>query len=235
MGRTYWPAWRWMDICIAILLLVGMSCYKIICGMDAVDWRILDAYAYGGITEWLTSSPHGNDEFFSIIAIFRQQWINELDLALPVSTILQIRRELVVRRTPLRCIPSSWNIDVSSRMHRRHTLCSSECQNVVLSYESHFNMNEHMVAYARRYHGERYRPDCFASCHGAMGCGQKCFKVVWRCHQLLSGFLTNGTLPRVPRQSRLSVNDKGDNDVVPGATNGSPGIYLTSNKMPGKP
>ena len=41
--------------------------------------------------------------------------------------------------------------------------------------------------------------------HGAMGCGQKSFKLVWRCHQLLSGFLAKGHLPRVSRQSRRSL------------------------------
>ena len=30
------------------------------------------------------------------------------------------------------------------------------------------------------------------------------------CHQLLSVFLANGLLLRVPRQSRLSTNEKGD-------------------------
>ena len=40
--------------------------------------------------------------------------------------------------------------------------------------------------------------------HGAIGCSQKSFKLVWRCHQVLPGFLTEGHLPRVPRQSRVS-------------------------------
>ena len=31
--------------------------------------------------------------------------------------------------------------------------------------------------------------------HGAMGCGQKIFQLVWRCHQLLSGFIAKGHLP----------------------------------------
>jgi hypothetical protein len=44
-----------------------------------------------------------------------------------------------------------------------------------------------------------------------MGCGQKSFKLVWWCHQLLSGFLANDHLPQV---SRLSANDKDDNDVI---------------------
>ena len=31
--------------------------------------------------------------------------------------------------------------------------------------------------------------------HGAIGCGQKSFKLVWGCHQLLSGFLANFHCP----------------------------------------
>ena len=37
---------------------------------------------------------------------------------------------------------------------------------------------------------------------------------MWRCHQLLSGVLGNGHLPRVQRQSRLSASDKGENDII---------------------
>ena len=44
-----------------------------------------------------------------------------------------------------------------------------------------------------------------AAVHGAMGCGQKSFKLVWLCQQLLSGFLAKGHLPRVSRQSRRSL------------------------------
>ena len=40
---------------------------------------------------------------------------------------------------------------------------------------------------------------------GAMVCGQKGVKLVWRYHQLLSGFLIKGHLPRVLRQSRRSL------------------------------
>ena len=38
-----------------------------------------------------------------------------------------------------------------------------------------------------------------------MGCSQKTFKLVWRCHQLLSGFLAKSLMPRVLRQSRRSL------------------------------
>ena len=63
--------------------------------------------------------------------------------------------------------------------------------------------------------------------HGAMGCGQKRFKLVCRCHQLLFGFLANVHLPRVSRQSRLSANDKGNNETIPEAVHRS-GIHLTA-------
>ena len=36
-------------------------------------------------------------------------------------------------------------------------------------------------------------------------------------HQHLSGFIVNGHLPRVSCQSRLSANDKGDNEMTTGA------------------
>ena len=49
--------------------------------------------------------------------------------------------------------------------------------------------------------------------HGAMGCSQKSFKLVWRCHQLLSGFLAKGHLSRVSCQSRFLANDKGDYEI----------------------
>ena len=57
--------------------------------------------------------------------------------------------------------------------------------------------------------------------HGAMGYKQKSFKLVWRCHQLLTGSLANGHLPRV---SRLSANVKDDNEVIPGAVPRSHGF-----------
>ena len=71
--------------------------------------------------------------------------------------------------------------------------------------------------------------------HGAMDCGQKSFKLVWRCHQLLPGFLTKGHLPRVLRQSRRSVMIKGDNEMILGAVYRSPGICLTADENPRKP
>ena len=56
-----------------------------------------------------------------------------------------------------------------------------------------------------------------------------------RCHQLLSGFLAKGHLPRVLRQSRLSAKDKGDNELIPGTLHRSSGIYLMAEENPGKP
>ena len=36
-------------------------------------------------------------------------------------------------------------------------------------------------------------------------------------------------------QSRLSTNDKGDNEIIPGAVHKSLGIYLTAKKTPKNP
>ena len=63
------------------------------------------------------------------------------------------------------------------------------------------------------------------------GLRPKDFKLVWRYYQLLSGFLANDHLPRVPR---LSANDKGDNDMILGVVHESPGIYLTAEEKLGK-
>jgi hypothetical protein len=50
--------------------------------------------------------------------------------------------------------------------------------------------------------------------------------------QLLSGSLAKGQLFRVSRQS---ANDKGDNEIISGAVNRSPDIYLTTEKNLEKP
>ena len=71
--------------------------------------------------------------------------------------------------------------------------------------------------------------------HRVMDRGQKSFKLMWRCHQLLSGFLVTGHLPRVSRKSRSSANDKSDNEMILGAVHRSPGIWFTAEKTPGKP
>ena len=45
---------------------------------------------------------------------------------------------------------------------------------------------------------------------------KKSFTLVWLCHQLLSGSIPNSHLPWESRQSRLSANDIGDNEMIPG-------------------
>ena len=47
-------------------------------------------------------------------------------------------------------------------------------------------------------------------------------------NQLLSGFLAKHHLPRVSCQSRLSANDKGDNEMISWAVHRSPGICWTN-------
>ena len=64
-----------------------------------------------------------------------------------------------------------------------------------------------------------------------MGCGQRSFKLVWRC-QLLSGLLTKEHLPQASRQS---ANDKANNEMIPKAVHRSPGIYLMAEDNPEKP
>ena len=65
--------------------------------------------------------------------------------------------------------------------------------------------------------------------HEAMGCCQKSFKLVWWCHQLLSGFLSKGHLLQI---SRLSVIDKDDNEMIPRTVHRSLGIYLAAEEKP---
>ena len=59
-----------------------------------------------------------------------------------------------------------------------------------------------------------------------MGCGQKSFKLVWRCLQLLSGFLAKG---------HFGANNTGDNEMIPGAVHRSAGICVNAEKNLGKP
>ena len=68
--------------------------------------------------------------------------------------------------------------------------------------------------------------------HGAMGCSQKGFKLVSRWHQLLSGFVASDNLPRLSRQSRLSANDKGDNEMIPGTVHSLLAFALQLRKTP---
>ena len=50
---------------------------------------------------------------------------------------------------------------------------------------------------------------------------KKGFALVWRCYQLLAGFLAKGYLPRALGQSCLSGNVKSDNEVNLRAVNRS--------------
>ena len=68
--------------------------------------------------------------------------------------------------------------------------------------------------------------------HGAMSCSQESFKLVWRCHQVLFGFLAIDHLPCFSRQSRMSANHKGDYEMIPGAVLRSPGIYIKAEENP---
>ena len=61
------------------------------------------------------------------------------------------------------------------------------------------------------------------------------FMLVWRCHHIVTRYLTNSFLRQVSRQSPLSANDKDNNETIPGTLNKSPGIYLTAEKNSGKP
>ena len=56
---------------------------------------------------------------------------------------------------------------------------------------------------------------------------------MWRFHQLQSGFLANGRLPRASHKSRLSTNND-DNMAKPGVVYRSPGIFLTAEENLGK-
>ena len=61
-------------------------------------------------------------------------------------------------------------------------------------------------------------------CPRSSGLPQKSFKLVWWCHQLLSGFLAKDNFPGVSRQSA----DKCGNETMPGDVNRSPGDFLNS-------
>ena len=58
---------------------------------------------------------------------------------------------------------------------------------------------------------------------------------MWLCQQLLFGSLANDYLLLVSRQSCLSVNDKGDNEMISETMHRSPGNRLTANENPVKP
>ena len=68
-------------------------------------------------------------------------------------------------------------------------------------------------------------------CPWSHGLGQNSFTLVWRCHQLLSGFLAKGHVTSVAS----IANDKSDNEMTPGAVHRFSGICLTAEENPGKP
>ena len=72
------------------------------------------------------------------------------------------------------------------------------------------------------------------SCPWSHGLRPKKFQLVWRCHQLLSGFLAKGHLPQVFASVMSVANDKGDNEMILGAVHRSPGICLTAEENPRK-
>ena len=59
-------------------------------------------------------------------------------------------------------------------------------------------------------------------------------QLVWRWYQLLSGLLVNSHMPRVSRQSRLSLMINVIMMIL-GTPHRSPGIYLKAEENPGKP
>ena len=56
------------------------------------------------------------------------------------------------------------------------------------------------------------------------------FMIVWRCNQLVSGFLANDHLPPVSRQPHLSAYDK-DDEMKQEAVHRSLGIYLMAEEI----
>ena len=99
------------------------------------------------------------------------------------------------------------------------------------------SMASHSMSKRRRNEGEKNNYGSavlLPTVYEATRCGKK-IKIVWRGHQLLPKFLANGYLPRVSHQSRLSANDKGDNEMIPAVVHISPGIYLIAEENPGKP
>ena len=57
---------------------------------------------------------------------------------------------------------------------------------------------------------------------------------MWRCHQLLLGFLVIGHLSRMSRKSRRSANDNTNSEMKPEAIYRSPCTYLKAEEKPGK-
>ena len=75
----------------------------------------------------------------------------------------------------------------------------------------------------------------FFGVHGAIGCGQKNFTLLWQCQQLLSRVPNQRPLASSVASVTLIANDKGDNEMILGAVHRSPGICLTVEENPRKP
>ena len=58
----------------------------------------------------------------------------------------------------------------------------------------------------------------FPAVHGTMDCGQKSFKLVWRCHKLLSRFLANGLFLQCHVSHVCQLMS--DNDIIWGLCTG---------------
>ena len=67
--------------------------------------------------------------------------------------------------------------------------------------------------------------------HGAMGCGQESFKLVWLPP---APVWVPGQRPLAPSVTS-ATNDKDDNEMISGAVHKSPGIYLTAEENLEKP
>ena len=67
-----------------------------------------------------------------------------------------------------------------------------------------------------------------------MGCSQKSFKLVWRCHQLLSGFLVKSFPPSVTSVTLL-FNDKGESEMIPGAVHSNKKVTIPISKFVVRP
>ena len=74
------------------------------------------------------------------------------------------------------------------------------CQEISFRY-----WNKLLAYVVSRSNTWEFKPCWVPAVHGVMGCSQRSCKLVWRCHQPLSGLLAKDHLPRVLRQSRRSL------------------------------
>ena len=76
---------------------------------------------------------------------------------------------------------------------------------------------------------------CRSCCPWSHGLQPKKLKLVWWCHQLLSGFPAKDHLPRGSQSVTSVANYKSDYEMIPGAVHRYPGICLTTEENPKKP